>query len=242
MGICMKTAKHVTGLLLTTLLLASGISNHADAKQRFPLHLDSKVGHSVLATMLDASSAGNFYQIEPVTSKVRFSVDSIAGEAQGKFNHFKGGIALQPDAGNNGQVVFVIKSGSISTSNITIDMVVKSKSYLDVEHYPEILFVSSGFAWLSETKGLLKGKLTLHGVTKAVAFNAELSDLKGNKVGNRETILVKINTSISRSMFGIKLMSSVVSDTVRLNMTIHAKKHSGISKDQLVAMCSYPGI
>jgi polyisoprenoid-binding protein YceI len=240
MGICKKAAKY--GLLLTTLLLVSEISTYAYAMQQFPLPLDRKVGQSVLAKMLDASSTGNFYQIQPATSKVWFSVDSIAGEAEGKFNHFKGGIALQPDAANNGQVVFVIKSDSISTSNIVIDKVVSSKSYLDVKRYPEILFVSSGFAWQSETKGILKGKLTLHGVTKAIAFSVELSGIKKNKAGNSETILVKIATSISRSKFGMKLMSKVVNDTVRLSMTIQAKKHRGISKDQLVAMCSYSGI
>ena len=240
MSMWMKTAKRC--LLLTTLLLVSEISTYADAMQQSPLPLDKKVGQSVLATMLDASNSGNFYQIQPATSKVWFIVDSIAGEAKGKFNHFKGGIALQPDAANNGQVVFVIKSDSISTSNIVIDKVVSSKSYLDVDRYPDILFVSSGFSWLSETRGLLRGKLTLHGVTRAVAFSIELSGIKKSKAGNNETILVKIATSISRSKFGMKLMSKAVSDTVRLNMTIQAKKHNGISKDQLVAMCSYSGI
>lgn len=237
----MKTTKHVAGLLLTTLLLISGITAHADAGQKFPLPSGSKVGHSVLAAMLEASRAECYYQIQSKTSEVWFSVDSIAGTAKGKFIHFKGGIALQPDAANNGQVVFVIKSDSVSTSNIAIDKVVRSKSYMDVERYPEILFVSSGFSWLSDTRGLLRGKLTLHGVTQAVAFKVELSGIKKNKAGNSETILVKVATSISRSKFGMKLMSKVVSDRVELSMTIRAKKHSSISKDQLVAITSYSG-
>jgi len=241
MGICMKTVTYVTGLLLTTLLLVSQISTHADAKQQFSLPLGSKVSHSVLAAMLDASSAGDFYQIQPGTSKVWFSVDSIAGEAKGKFIHFKGGIALQSDADKSGQVVFVIKSDSISTSNAVIDDVVRSKSYLDVKRYPEILFVSNGFSWLSEIRGLMRGKLTLHGVTKAVAFSIELSGIKKSKTDNSGTIRAKITTSISRTKFGMKLMSKVVNDTVKLNMNIQAKKYSGISKDKLVAMCSYSG-
>ena len=238
----MKTAKHVTGLLLTTLLLISGIPTHADVKQQFPLPLDSKVSHPVITAMLAASRVGSFYQIQPATSKVWFSVDSIVKQVTGKFTHFKGGIALQSDADNNGEAIFIIKADSISTSNIVIDEVVSSKSFFDVEHYPEILFVSTDFSWLSETRGVLKGKLTLHGVTKAVAFNVELSDIQGNKVGNSETIFVKITTSISRSMFGMKLMSKVVSDTVKLGMTIHAKKYNDISKEQVIAITSYSGL
>ena len=235
----MKTAKYVSFLFLTPLSLISEISTHAVAKQQFSPPPDSKVGHSVLAAILEISRAGSFYQIQPATTEVWFSIDSIAGTSNGKFIDFKGGIALQPDAANNGQVLFVIRSDSLSTSNIVIDEVACSKSYVDVERYPEILFISSAFSWLSKTTGRLKDKLTLHGVTKAVAFNVELNDIQGNKVGNSETILVKIDTSISRSMFGMKLMASVVGDTVNLSMTTQAKKHRRISKEQLVAMSSF---
>ena len=238
----MKTAKYVTGLLLTTLLLISGISTHAVAEQQFPLSLDSKLKHPVVSALLKASKVGCLYRVQTSTSKVWFSVDSIAKEVVGNFTHFKGGIALQPDVGNNGQGIFIIKTDSVSTSNMMIDKVLKSKSFFDVKQYPEILFVSTDFSWLSATSGVLKGKLTLHGITKAFVFNVELSDTHGNKVGNSDTILIKISTSFSRSKFGMKLMSSVVGDSVRLSMTIQAKKHNDISKEQVVAMTSYSGV
>jgi polyisoprenoid-binding protein YceI len=174
--IYMKTAKHVTGLLLATLLLISGISIHAIAEQQFPVPLDGKVSHPVIATMLAASIAGRFYQVQPATSKVWFNVDSIGKQVTGKFAHFKGGVALQPNADNNGDAIFTIKTGSVSTSNFLIDEVICSKSFFDVEQYPEILFVSTIFSWSSETRGVLKGKLTLHGVTKSVEFNVNLSE------------------------------------------------------------------
>ena len=233
----MKIVKHMTGLFLTIMLLINTNTLHADIRQQFP----QKIGHSVLASMLEASRSECYYQIQSKASEVWFSVGSIAGTAKGKFIQFKGGIALQPDAANNGQVVFVIKSDSVSTSNIAIDKVVRSKSYMNVKRYPEILFVSSGFSWLSETRGHLKGKLTLHGVTNEVAFNVELSDLNGNRADKSETILIKIVTTLSRSKFGMKLMSKVVSDTIELGMTIRAKKQRNISKDQFVAISSYAG-
>jgi polyisoprenoid-binding protein YceI len=237
----MKTAKHITGLLLTTLLLISGISAHADVMQNPHLSLDNKVAHPVVSSLLKASKVGRFYRVQASTSKVWFSIDSIAKKVTGNFTHFKGGIALQPHAGNNGEGIFIIKTNSISTSNMMIDKVVRSKSFFNVEQYPEIRFVSTDFSWLSATRGVLKGKLTLHGVTKAFAYNVELSDIHGNKVGDSDTILIKISTSISRSEFGMKLMSSVVSDTVNLDMTIQAKRHNNISKELLVALSTYSG-
>ena len=235
----MKTAKHVTGLLLTTLLLISGISVHAEVKQQFPFPLDNKAPHPVAYALLKASKVGRFYRVQASTSKVWFTIDSIAKKVEGNFTQFKGGIALQPDAGTNGEGIFIIKTDSIYTSNRVIDKVVRSKSFFYVEQYPEIRFVSTDFSWLSPTRGVLKGKLTLRGVTKAFVFNVELSDIHGNRVGNSDTILLKFSTSLSRSEFGMTLMPSVVSDTVNLGMTILAKKHNNISKEQVVAMTSY---
>lgn len=236
----MKTARHVTGLLLTTLLLVSGASTYAeDAEQHFSIPLDGKAGHPMLATMLEASKVGCFYRIQPATSEVRFSIDSKFMHVDGKFTQFKGGIALNPVAGDNNQTLFVVKSNSVSTSNAIVEKVIKSELFFDVEHFPEMLFVSTGFSWLSETRGFLKGKLTIHGVTKAVTLNVELSDLKGHKVNNDETILVKIDTSISRSTFGMHSMTSMVSNRVKLGMTIHAEKCDSISEEQLVSMSHY---
>ena len=212
-------------LLLTTLLLISAISTTVAADQQLctPFH-NGKVKQSVIATMHKAAKIGHLYRIQPATSEVGFCIDSKFQQIKGSFKEIKGAIALEPSADNNGQALLAIKTSSVSTSSSLVQNVIKSETFFDVERYPEILFVSTGFEWESETKGVLKGDLSLHGVTKAVTFNVVLSDIKGNKVGNSDLILVKITTSIKRADFGMDSMTLMVSDTVRLCMSVQARK------------------
>ena len=220
----MNSGNLVIRLLLMTLLLISGFSRIALADEICKPFRDGKVKQSVLATMLDAAKVGHLYRIQPATSEVGFCIDSKFQQVKGNFKDIKGGIALEPGADNNGQALLAIRTDSVSTSSSLIQNVIKSKSFFDVEHYPEILFVSTGFEWKSKTKGVLRGNLTLHGVTKPVTFNVELSDVKGNRVNNSDIILVKITTAINRSDFGMDTMTSMVSDRVKLCMSVQAKK------------------
>ncbi len=220
----MNTGNLVIRLLLTFLLLFSWLSTAAaaDPKLCTPFR-DGKVKQSVLAVMLKAAKAGQLYRIQPATSEVGFCIDSKFQQVKGSFRNIKGGIALESSADNNGQALLAIDTASVSTSNSVIENVIKSDTFFDVEKYPEILFVSTGFEWVSETEGILKGDLTLRGVTKAVTFNVVLSDIKGNKVGDSDIILVKITTAISRADFGMDSMAVMVSDTVKLCMSVQAK-------------------
>lgn len=221
----MNTGNLVIRLLFTFLLLFSCISTAAAAEPNLctPFR-DGKVKQSVLAVMLEAAKIGNLYRIQPATSEVGFCIDSKFQQVKGSFKDIKGGIALESSAGNNGQALLTIKTASVSTSNSLVQNVIKSDTFFDVENHPEILFVSTGFEWKSVTNGVLRGDLTLHGVTKPVTFNVVLSDVKGNKVGNSDTILVKITTSIKRADFGMDSMAVMVSDTVKLCMSVQAKK------------------
>lgn len=212
-------------LLLTTLLLTGGLSKSAVADRFCTPFLQGKVKQHVLDTMLDAALIGHLYRIQPATSRVGFCIDSKFKHVRGDFRDIEGGISMKPSADSYGQALLSINTDSISTSSPMIESVIKSKTFLDVAHYPEILFVSTGFEWLLGTAGVLEGNLTLHGVTKPVIFNVEVSDIKGNRVRkSSENILIRITTNISRADFGMERMAFTVSDSVKLCMSVRAKK------------------
>jgi polyisoprenoid-binding protein YceI len=96
-----------------------------------------------------------------------------------------------------------------------------------VVNYPEILFVSTGFKWTSETTGTLKGDLTLHGVTRPVTFNVTLLPVKNKDDKNAGMVLVKAGTTIHRSDFGMDTLSRIVNDDVVLCMRVNAVRYHG---------------
>jgi polyisoprenoid-binding protein YceI len=192
-----------------------------------PFKNNGKVDQSLLETMLEAADGGRLYRIEASSSKVGFCVNSQFKRVEGDFREFQGGMALSKEGAGNAQTLVVIKAGSLDTDGALIESMIKSERFFDVENFPEILFVSTGFEWTSSTTAKLMGDLTLHGVTKPVVFNVTLTDIKDDTEGEGERILVKATTKVSRAEFGMDTLSSLVDDNVQLCMSVKARKFAG---------------
>jgi polyisoprenoid-binding protein YceI len=181
---------------------------------------DSSIDQSMVALMLKAATDGDLYRVKPGTSKMGFCINSPVGVVEAEFHNFQGGLALN-DFMEQGTSLIHIDVDSLETDSGMVEMMLKSESFLDSEQFPEITFVSTGIEWIEGEKGVLKGNLTMHGVTKPVAFYV---DLKKSETGD-ETVTVKATTTIQRSEFGMYTLSPMVDDRVSLCMTIDAYKY-----------------
>ena len=219
MGISENSFKNI--LLGAAFMLASGatVASENDLCEPFK---NAQVDTGLLSAMLQAAEKGDLYRIQAGTSKMGFCVDSPLGIVEAQFGSFKGGVALQQEATQQAALVS-IDVASLKTDSGFIEAMLKSESFFDIEQYPEILFVSTGFEWLTEEKAILKGNLTLHGVTREVAFYVELSKIKAEPGEDR--IMVKATTTIQRSEFGMYTLSPVVSDRVNLCMSVDAYRY-----------------
>ncbi len=121
------------------------------------------------------------YKIDPAHSFIQFRVSHLGiGFVFGRFNTLEGNLTYDPAAGPSAQKVSVtIDTASIDTNHAERDKDLRSSNYLEVESFPTITFVSTGFSGGADG-GTLTGDLTLHGVTKSISFpvkrNAEGDD------------------------------------------------------------------
>jgi len=212
-------------VFLTVLFLINGVDGSAASEDLCAPFQDGRVDEAVMSTMLNAAEAGYLYRIQASSSKVGFCVDSKFQRVEGIFRDFQGGIALPPKGGKTVQTVVVIRTDSLDTKGALVENLIRSARFFDVERFPEILFVSTDFKWNSPTRAVLRGNLTLHGITKPVIFNVELVSSGAGKVGKADNVLVKASTTIKRSDFGMDTLSTLVSDTVQLCMSVEAKKY-----------------
>jgi len=213
------------GLALTlSFTTLTGMGGESDVCAAFK---DSKVDQTVLETMLKAAEVGRLYRIDSTSSKVGFCVNSQFRRVEGNFREFQGGMALSKEGAGKAQTLVMIKAASLDTDGALIESLIKSERFFDVENYPKIMFVSTGFEWTSRTTARLMGNLTLHGVTKPVVFNVTLTDIKDKSAGEGEQILVKATTKVSRAEFGMDTLSSLVDDNVQLCMSVKARKFAG---------------
>jgi polyisoprenoid-binding protein YceI len=232
----MNTRKLINGTFLAGMLLVNALSGAAiaassvavtgpGAGESCSLFENGKIEKSVLATLLNAAKNGHMYRVQTLTSEIRFCVDSKIKNVEGSFKDVRGGIALNQQQADSEQAVIVINTESLETGSLLVKNVIKGEDFFDVEKYPEILFVSTGVEWTSPTKAVLKGNLTLHGVTKSVRFDVELTGAGGKTPQNEEIITVRATTTIKRSDYGMGNFSGMVNDAVKLCMSVKAKKY-----------------
>ena len=142
-----------------------------------------KVDSSVVQHMLDAASKGQLYQIQSDTSRIGFCIDSPIGLIEGDFKRFQGGFTMEQQASNTeGKALFRVETGSVEVPNSLVRGMLEGESFLDSEHYPEMLFVSKGFYWVNENEAVLVGDLTIRDVTRTVGFHVEMIEQE-NEIG-----------------------------------------------------------
>lgn len=182
---------------------------------------DADVDHALIETMLKAAVDGNLYRVKKNTSRMGFCVNSSVGVVKGNFQNFQGGMAL---AGNDSQTMLTIDVASLDTNILFIENLLKGDSFFNIEDYPDLVFVSSDFEWITDKKAVLKGKLSMRGITKAVAFYIEVTEVDGD-LGDSDSIMIKATTTVQRSEFGMGSLSSMVNDKISLCMSIEAERY-----------------
>jgi len=216
-------------LMVSTVNLPAHAMQSADSDDLCSPFENTVVEKSLIASMLKAADDGYLYRIKPESSKMGFCVDSTVGRVHGKFEKFNGGIALE---GSTNQTMVKVDLDSLETDGVFFESIIKGESFFDVDHHPELLFVSSGFEWISPTRGVLKGQLTLRGTTREVAFYVQITELKDRKDA---TIQVKATTTVNRSEFGMKSLPSMVNDKVNLCMSVEALRYEADNPEMLVS-------
>ena len=91
----------------------------------------------------------------------------------GRFNEFSGNFSYDEAAPEKAAVEVIIKTASVDSNHAERDKHLRSDDFLDVKKFPEAKFTSTRYTPGKDGKGVLKGNMTLHGVTKAVEIEVE---------------------------------------------------------------------
>jgi polyisoprenoid-binding protein YceI len=89
----------------------------------------------------------------------------------GRFNDFSGAFTYDEANPERAFVEVDIDPASIDSNHAERDKHLRGEDFLAVDEYPKARFVSTSFEELGEGKAMLKGNLTLRGVTKPVEID-----------------------------------------------------------------------
>lgn len=142
-------------------------------------------------------------KIDPEHSTVGFRVRHLISTVNGRFNEFSGSIEYDAENLSVSSVKATIQAASVDTNVAARDKDLRSKRFFDVEKHPTLEFESDSITDVSGSKGKIKGRLTIHGVTKQVVLDAEFLGTSKDPWGN-EHFGFQARTTISRKEFGMK--------------------------------------
>ncbi|MDX8394784.1 MAG: YceI family protein [Mariprofundaceae bacterium] len=89
----------------------------------------------------------------------------------GNFNTFDGSFTFDKSHLSNNSVNVEIDMNSIDSNHALRDKHLRGEGFFDVAKFPKATFVSTSYEDKGFGKGVLKGDLTLHGVTKKITIN-----------------------------------------------------------------------
>lgn len=91
----------------------------------------------------------------------------------GRFNDFSGDFAIDRDNPSKSRVEVEIETASVDTNHAERDKHLRNEDFLNVDKHPKARFVSTSVEQTADGKGVIKGDLTLNGVTKPIEIAIE---------------------------------------------------------------------
>lgn len=159
------------------------------------------------------------YKIDPEHSFVQFRIQHLGYSwLYGRFNTISGEFSYDPAQPESSQILVEIDTASIDTNHAERDKHLREEDFLDVDTYPKAVFQSTQYVGDAE-QGTLKGRLTLHGVTRPITIELEkVGEGKDPWGGYRAGFVGK--TTLTRKDFGVDYDLGAASETVQLELGI----------------------
>ncbi|HVT86096.1 MAG TPA: YceI family protein [Chitinophagaceae bacterium] len=149
--------------------------------------------------------------IDPTHSEIHFKVRHLmVSWVTGSFKQFNAEVETNGDDISTSKVRFTAEISSITTNNEQRDAHLRTGDFFDAENHPQLTFESSKLEKIDDENYKVYGTLTMRGVSKNIALNAEFGGFAKDPWGNTR-IGITISGKINRKDFGVSF--SMVSET-----------------------------
>ncbi|SDD24989.1 YceI family protein [Niabella drilacis] len=153
------------------------------------------LGLSIFSIQLLAQTT---WSADPMHSSVNFTIKHMGiSFVTGKFDQFRGTLETSKADFSDAKIHFTVATASINTGVAPRDKHLKTADFFEVEKFPEMKFVSTGFQKKTGNRYALKGNLTIKDVTKPVVLEAIYGGKTKNQMG-KEVIGFQTSLKINR--------------------------------------------
>jgi polyisoprenoid-binding protein YceI len=145
-----------------------------------------RIFKSFSAAVLSASLLSGLAMTTSAVSAATYEIDTKGAHAfiqfkinhlgyswlLGRFNTFEGSFDYDEKNPAVSKIEVMIDTASVDSNHAERDKHLRSADFLDVQKHPQAKFVSTGVEYKGDDKAIIKGNLTLRGVTREVLIDA----------------------------------------------------------------------
>ncbi len=179
----------------------------------------------VFAVLASGNSvAADRYRIDPDHTFAHFAVvHTGVSSVRGRMGVVKGSATLDADK-QTAEVTVDLDPRSIDTGVKKLDAVLNDEMFFNVARYKTARFAGHAVKFKDGVPMEFAGELTLHGVTKPVHLTADHFVCKQVKIMVLDRFVCggDLQTTLKRSDYGLDNYTSMVSDEVRLVISVEA--------------------
>lgn len=175
-----------------------------------------------------ASLTPGTWNVDPSHSGLNFSVKHLmVSKVRGRLGTFTGTLEIAANPLDS-SVTASAETASITTGDAGRDEHLRSADFFDVANYPRITFVSTHIEQ-DDDDFILKGDLTIKGVTKSVEFELEFEGVGKDPWGNTKAGF-SAEAEINRKDWGLEWNAALetggvlVGEKVKIQLDIQAVK------------------
>lgn len=163
-----------------------------------------KISTLILAMAINLTTfSQTTWNVDPSHSRVNFSVSHLViSEVDGTFKTFTGSLVSSKEDFSNAEINFEIDVNSINTENEKRDGHLKSEDFFYVEKYSKITFKSTSFKKVKGNNYILKGNITMRGITKSITLDVKYGGIAKDGYGNTKAGFI-FKGQLNRINFGI---------------------------------------
>ena len=165
-----------------------------------------------------AALAAGTWTIDPAHSYVGFRVKHLGlTDVRGRFLEFGGSLAVTARGAIHAEGT--VTAASVDTGQPQRDDHLRGPEFLDAANHPQISFRSTMFEPLGQATFRVIGDLTIHGVTREVSLDAEISGTEQDLWGQTRVGLA-VSGRIDRADYGLDYGPLLESGGVLIGRTI----------------------
>lgn len=183
----------------------------------------------------EGTATAPVWNVDPTHSAVSFSVKHFFTPTKGHFDGYDVALHFDRESPENSSVQVTIPVAGIQTGNEQRNAHLLSGDFFEADAHPEITFVSQEVRQVSNDELVVRGPLTIKGVSRTVDLPVKIlgvtdlpEDLQQAFGGIKEVASFEATVSVDRRDFGVGVGSwaatAVVGSKVDITIALEANR------------------